>query len=136
MVGVCLRAPDSPFPLTRENDKCVEKKIVAEKTAVPAEFKIKSSLLRKQSLPPVSPPDNDEELLFFLVNTDKSDEYPIVCIKSAQGAPQKKLVCQELAKTLTFNKEAMEKFSNFAKTADAQVILFFIPGQVDEPCRF
>ncbi|XP_039075593.1 beta-lactoglobulin-3-like [Hyaena hyaena] len=96
-----------------EDGRCVEKKVVAEKTELPADFKI-NYVDENQ----VSVLDTDyENYLFFCVeNTD---------------APGESLACQCLTRTLKADNEVMEKFNRALQTLPVHIRLFFDPTQVE-----
>ncbi|XP_077609413.1 beta-lactoglobulin-1-like [Crocuta crocuta] len=100
----------APF---REDNRCVEKKVLAEKTEWAAKFNI-NYLDENQ----VSVLDTDyENYLFFCVeNTD---------------APGESLACQCLTRTLTADNQVMEKFNKVLQTLPVHVRLFFDPTQVE-----
>uniref|UniRef100_A0A8C0RA06 Lipocalin/cytosolic fatty-acid binding domain-containing protein n=1 Tax=Canis lupus familiaris TaxID=9615 RepID=A0A8C0RA06_CANLF len=81
-----------------EDGRCAEQKVLAEKTEVPAEFKI----------------NYVEENQIFLLDTDY-DNYLFFCMENTD-APQQSLMCQCLARTLEVDNEVMEKFNRALKT--------------------
>ncbi|XP_003941475.2 beta-lactoglobulin-1 [Saimiri boliviensis] len=99
----------------RENNQCVEKKIVAEKTENPIEFKI----------------NYVDENKLFLFNTDYS-KYLFVCLEST--SPQN-LACQYLARTPEADDKVMEEFIHFLKTLPVHMQIFLDMTQADERCR-
>ncbi|XP_043421450.1 beta-lactoglobulin-3 isoform X2 [Prionailurus bengalensis] len=100
-----------------EHGRCVQKKVWAEKTELPAEFKI--SYL------------DENELL--VLDTDY-ENYLFLCLENTD-APGQNLVCQCLTRTLKADNEVMEKFNRALQTLPMHVRLFFDPTQVAEQCR-
>ncbi|XP_035148279.1 beta-lactoglobulin-1-like [Callithrix jacchus] len=98
----------------RENDQCVKKKIVAEKTENPIEFKINYL----------------DENRIFLFNTDYS-KYLFVCLESTS---QQNLACQYLARTLEADDNVMEEFIHFLKTLPMHMRVFLDVTQAEERC--
>ncbi|KAF6327829.1 progestagen associated endometrial protein [Rhinolophus ferrumequinum] len=99
-----------------EDGSCAEKKILAEKTEVPAEFKI--SYL-------------DENKLHVL-DTDY-ENYMFLCMENA-AAPGQGLACQYLARTLTADEGVMEQFNTALKALPVHIWLRFTPTQAEERC--
>uniref|UniRef100_A0A8C0LZR3 Lipocalin/cytosolic fatty-acid binding domain-containing protein n=1 Tax=Canis lupus familiaris TaxID=9615 RepID=A0A8C0LZR3_CANLF len=81
-----------------EDNRCVEKKVFAEKTELATRFSI----------------DYVEENQIFLLDTDY-DNYLFFCMENT-NAPQQSLMCQCLARTLEVDNEVMEKFNRALKT--------------------
>ncbi|EFB22693.1 hypothetical protein PANDA_014065, partial [Ailuropoda melanoleuca] len=100
-------------PSSREDGRCAEQKVVAEKTEVPAEFKI--SYL--------------EENKAFVLDTDY-ENYLFFCVENTD-APEQSLVCQYLARTLKVDNEVMEKFDRALKALPVHIRLFSNPTQVE-----
>nr|P33688.1 RecName: Full=Beta-lactoglobulin-3; Short=Beta-LG-3; AltName: Full=Beta-lactoglobulin III [Felis catus]prf//1916447C beta lactoglobulin III [Felis catus] len=100
-----------------EQKRCVQKKILAQKTELPAEFKI--SYLDENEL--------------IVLDTDY-ENYLFFCLENAD-APGQNLVCQCLTRTLKADNEVMEKFDRALQTLPVDVRLFFDPTQVAEQCR-
>uniref|UniRef100_A0A2K5EDP2 Lipocalin/cytosolic fatty-acid binding domain-containing protein n=1 Tax=Aotus nancymaae TaxID=37293 RepID=A0A2K5EDP2_AOTNA len=98
-----------------KNDRCVEEKIVAEKTENPTEFKINYL----------------DENKIFLVNTDYS-KYLFVCL---EGTSQQNLACQYLARTPEADDKVMEEFIHFLKTLPVHMQIFLDVTQAEERCR-
>uniref|UniRef100_A0A671GA52 Lipocalin/cytosolic fatty-acid binding domain-containing protein n=1 Tax=Rhinolophus ferrumequinum TaxID=59479 RepID=A0A671GA52_RHIFE len=96
-----------------EDGSCAEKKILAEKTEVPAEFKI--SYL-------------DENKLHVL-DTDY-ENYMFLCMENA-AAPGQGLACQYLARTLTADEGVMEQFHTALKPLPVHIWLRFTPTQAE-----
>uniref|UniRef100_A0A8C0JII8 Beta-lactoglobulin-1 n=1 Tax=Canis lupus dingo TaxID=286419 RepID=A0A8C0JII8_CANLU len=95
--------------------RCAEQKVLAEKTEVPAEFKI----------------NYVEENQIFLLDTDY-DNYLFFCMENTD-APQQSLMCQCLARTLEVDNEVMEKFNRALKTLPVHMQLLN-PTQAEEQC--
>ncbi|XP_044120473.1 beta-lactoglobulin-2-like [Neovison vison] len=100
----------------REDNKCVEKKVFAEKTDCAAKFNIKD-------------PENE----VFVLDTDY-DNYLFFCVEST-GAAQLRLMCQYLARTLKVDNEVVQKFNKALKTLPVHIRLFLNPTRVEEQCR-
>uniref|UniRef100_A0A8C9D7B0 Progestagen associated endometrial protein n=1 Tax=Panthera leo TaxID=9689 RepID=A0A8C9D7B0_PANLE len=96
--------------------RCVQKKVWAEKTELPAEFKI--SYLDENEL--------------IVLDTDY-ENYLFLCLENTD-APGQNLVCQCLTRTLKANDEVMEKFDRALQTLPVHVRLFD-PTRVAEQCR-
>ncbi|XP_076985558.1 beta-lactoglobulin-1/B-like [Tamandua tetradactyla] len=97
--------------LNKEEDgECVEKKIQAEKTQNPAQFKIEAL----------------DGGLLFLLDTDYTD-YLFLCMESI-AAPGGKLACQALARTPQADPEVMEKFNLVVKTLPMRIFLDMTQG--------
>ncbi|XP_044938831.1 glycodelin [Mustela putorius furo] len=101
----------------REDNKCVEKKVFAEKTECAAKFNIKDL----------------EENQLFVLDTDY-DNYLFFCVESTSTAPPT-LMCQYLARTLKVDNEVVQKFDKTLKTLPVHIRLFLNPTQVEEQCR-
>ncbi|XP_040487294.1 beta-lactoglobulin-1-like [Ursus maritimus] len=100
-----------------EDNRCVEKKVFAEKTECAAKFNINYL----------------EENEVFVLDTDY-ENYLFFCMENTD-APEQSLVCQYLARTLKVDNEVMEKFDRALKTLPMHIRLFFNPTQVEEQCR-
>ncbi|KAK2488478.1 hypothetical protein MC885_003734 [Smutsia gigantea] len=100
-----------------EDGRCAERKILAEKTGVAAEFKINYL----------------EENQLTVLDTDYTS-YLFLCMENT-AAPQQSLACQYLARTLKVDDEVMEKFGRAIKPLSMRTQLFFNPTQVEEQCR-
>ncbi|XP_037706793.1 glycodelin [Choloepus didactylus] len=101
--------PEGSLELTlsrQENNECIEKTILMEKTQDPAQFRIDS-------------PDGDK---VFVLDAD-STSYLFLCVESAAG-PTQNLACQALARTLQADPEVMKKFKLVLKALPLQVRLF------------
>ncbi|XP_036863535.2 beta-lactoglobulin-1-like [Manis javanica] len=101
----------------REDDHCAERKILAEKTGVAAEFKINYM----------------EENQLTVLDTDYT-RYLFLCMENT-AAPQRSLACQYLARTLKVDDEVMEKFNRAVRPLSMHTQLFFKPTQAEEQCR-
>ncbi|XP_047554811.1 beta-lactoglobulin-2-like isoform X1 [Lutra lutra] len=100
----------------REDNRCVEKKVFAEKTERAAKFSI-----------------NDlEENEVFVFDTDY-DNYLFFCMENT-GAAQLRLTCQYLARTLKVDNEVVQKFDRALKTLPVHIRLFLSPTRVEEQC--
>ncbi|XP_040320048.1 beta-lactoglobulin-3-like [Herpailurus yagouaroundi] len=95
-----------------EQGRCVQKKVWAEKTELPAEFKI--GYLDENELI-VLDTDYENYLFFCLENTD---------------APGQNLVCQCLTRTLKADSEVMEKFDRALQTLPVHVRIILDLTQV------
>ncbi|XP_032706903.1 beta-lactoglobulin-2-like [Lontra canadensis] len=101
----------------REDNRCVEKKVFAEKTERAAKFSI-----------------NDlEENEVFVLDTDY-DNYLFFCMENT-GAAQLRLTCQYLARTLKVDNEVVQKFDRALRTLPVHIRLFLSPTRVEEQCR-
>ncbi|CAD7667819.1 unnamed protein product [Nyctereutes procyonoides] len=99
-----------------EDGRCAEQKVLAEKTEVPAEFKI----------------NYVEENQIFLLDTDY-DNYLFFCMENTD-APQQSLMCQCLARTLEVDNEVIGKFNRALKTLPMHMQLLN-PTQAEGQCR-
>uniref|UniRef100_A0A8C0JKY3 Beta-lactoglobulin-2 n=1 Tax=Canis lupus dingo TaxID=286419 RepID=A0A8C0JKY3_CANLU len=97
------------------DNRCVEKKVFAEKTELATRFSI----------------DYVEENQIFLLDTDY-DNYLFFCMENT-NAPQQSLMCQCLARTLEVNNEVIGKFNRALKTLPVHMQLLN-PTQVEEQC--
>ncbi|XP_022348486.1 beta-lactoglobulin-1-like, partial [Enhydra lutris kenyoni] len=116
MVWLYHKKPGQPAhkePSFREDGRCAEQKVMAEKTKVPAEFKINYL----------------EENKFSVLDTDY-DNYLFFCMEST-GAAQPRLTCQYLARTLKVDNEVVQKFDRALKTLPVHIRLFFSPTRVE-----
>uniref|UniRef100_A0A8C0RA16 Lipocalin/cytosolic fatty-acid binding domain-containing protein n=1 Tax=Canis lupus familiaris TaxID=9615 RepID=A0A8C0RA16_CANLF len=95
-----------------EDNRCVEKKVFAEKTELATRFSI----------------DYVEENQIFLLDTDY-DNYLFFCMENT-NAPQQSLMCQCLARTLEVNNEVIGKFNRALKTLPVHMQLLN-PTQVE-----
>ncbi|XP_070451860.1 beta-lactoglobulin-1 [Equus przewalskii] len=100
-----------------ENKGCAEKKIFAEKTESPAEFKINYL---------------DEDTVFAL-DTDYKN-YLFLCMKNA-ATPGQSLVCQYLARTQMVDEEIMEKFRRALQPLPGRVQIVPDLTRMAERCR-
>uniref|UniRef100_A0A8C0PTJ4 Lipocalin/cytosolic fatty-acid binding domain-containing protein n=1 Tax=Canis lupus familiaris TaxID=9615 RepID=A0A8C0PTJ4_CANLF len=98
-----------------EDNRCVEKKVFAEKTELATRFSI----------------NYVEENQIFLLDTDY-DNYLFFCMENT-NAPQQSLMCQCLARTLEVNNEVIGKFNRALKTLPVHMQLLN-PTQVEEQC--
>ncbi|XP_036117552.1 glycodelin [Molossus molossus] len=99
-----------------EGSSCVEKKIFAEKTEDPTQFKVKDPMGGA-----VQVVDTDYENFAFL------------CIEGAASLEQS-LACQYLARTPKLSEEAMEKFDSAMKLLPSHIQLHFTPTRAKERC--
>ncbi|XP_074187697.1 beta-lactoglobulin-1-like [Rhinolophus sinicus] len=99
-----------------EDGSCAERKILAEKTEVPAEFKI--SYLGENKL--------------HVLDTDYKT-YMFLCMENA-AAPGQGLACQYLARTPTVDEGVMEQFNTALKLLPVHIWLRFTPTQAEERC--
>ncbi|XP_041581149.1 beta-lactoglobulin-2-like [Vulpes lagopus] len=102
-------------PPFREDNRCVEKKVFAEKTELATRFSI----------------DDVEENQIFLLDTDY-DNYLFFCMEN-MDTPQQSLMCQCLARTLEVDNEVIGKFNRALKTLPVHMQLLN-PTQVEEQC--
>eukprot|EP00069_Balaena_mysticetus_P010985 bmy_20940T0 len=102
----------------REKDGCAKEKIIAEKTEIPAVFKINSL----------------DENKIFVLDTDY-ENYLLFCMENAAD-PEHSLACQCLARTLQVDDEVMEKFNRAIKPLPMHIRLSFSPTQLEAPCPF
>ncbi|XP_027950682.1 beta-lactoglobulin-1-like [Eumetopias jubatus] len=100
-----------------EDNGCVEKKVFAEKTEHAAKFNINYL----------------EENEVFVLDTDY-ENYLFFCVENTD-APEQRLMCQYLARTLKVDTEVMEKFNRALETLPVHIRLFFNPMQAEEQCR-
>ncbi|XP_053427847.1 glycodelin [Nycticebus coucang] len=89
-----------------EDNRCVEKRIFAEKTESLENFQINYL---------------GENRLMFL-DTDY-DDHLFFCMENI-AAPSQSLVCQYLARTLRVDEQVMERFSNAVKTLSVPMPIF------------
>ncbi|XP_032274614.1 glycodelin [Phoca vitulina] len=99
-----------------EDNGCVEKKVFAEKTEHAAKFNINYL----------------EENKVFVLDTDY-ENYLFFCVENTD-APEQRLTCQLLARTLKVDNQVMEKFNRALETLPVHIRLFFNPTQVEEQC--
>ncbi|CAN0517018.1 unnamed protein product [Rangifer tarandus platyrhynchus] len=100
-----------------ENGKCAQKKIIAEKTEIPAVFKIDAL--------------NENKVL--VLDTDYK-KYLLFCMENS-AEPEQSLACQCLVRTPEVDDEAMEKFDKALKALPMHIRLSFNPTQLEEQCR-
>ncbi|XP_073746775.1 beta-lactoglobulin-2-like [Callorhinus ursinus] len=100
-----------------ENNRCVEKKVFAEKTEHAAKFNINYL----------------EENEAFVLDTDY-ENYLFFCVENTD-APEQRLTCQYLARTLKVDTEVMGKFNRALETLPVHIRLFFNPMQAEEQCH-
>ncbi|XP_007954178.1 beta-lactoglobulin-1-like [Orycteropus afer afer] len=103
--------------LKMENDRCVKRKILAQKTENPAEFKI--SYLSENKV--------------FMMDTDYKT-YLFICMENTTTS-QQNVVCQYLARTMKADTEVMEKFKELLKTLPQHIQVFLDLTQREERCR-
>ncbi|XP_045879000.1 glycodelin [Meles meles] len=92
-----------------EDGRCAEQKVMAEKTKVPAEFKINYL----------------EENKVSVLDTDYNN-YLFFCVDRT-GAAEPRLMCQYLARTLKVDNVVVQKFDRALKTLPVRIRLFFSP---------
>ncbi|XP_007111119.2 glycodelin [Physeter macrocephalus] len=101
----------------REKEGCAKEKIIAEKTKIPAVFKINSLGENK----------------IFVLDTDYKN-YLLFCMENTAN-PEHSLACQYLARTLQMDDEVVEKFNRAIKPLPMHIWLSFSPTQLEEQCR-
>uniref|UniRef100_A0A8B9Y8G5 Lipocalin/cytosolic fatty-acid binding domain-containing protein n=1 Tax=Bos mutus grunniens TaxID=30521 RepID=A0A8B9Y8G5_BOSMU len=99
----------------RENGECAQKKIIAEKTKIPAVFKIDAL--------------NENKVL--VLDTDYK-KYLLFCMENS-AEPEQSLACQCLVRTPEVDDEALEKFDKALKALPMHIRLSFNPTQLEEP---
>ncbi|XP_066896434.1 glycodelin isoform X1 [Kogia breviceps] len=97
----------------REKDGCAKEKIIAEKTKIPAVFKINSLGENK----------------IFVLDTDYRN-YLLFCMENTAD-PGHSLACQYLGRTLQVDDEVMEKFNRAIKPLSMHIWLSFSPTQLE-----
>ncbi|XP_035579584.1 beta-lactoglobulin-1-like [Zalophus californianus] len=100
-----------------EDGRCPEQKVVAEKTKVPAEFKINYL----------------EENKIFVLDTDYKN-YLFFCMENTD-APEQRLMCQYLARTLKVDNEVMGKFNRALDTLPVHMQIIPDLTQGKEQCH-
>ncbi|XP_045052832.2 beta-lactoglobulin [Desmodus rotundus] len=148
-----------------EDGSCVERKIFAEKTEVPASFQINNqeesnvapaTALEKDNVVPavalekgnvapavalekgnVAPAVALEKGKVHVLDTDYQS-YVFLCLEAAAAAvPAKQsLTCQYLARTPKADNAVMEQFNRAVKLLSVRASVTFTPAQVEERCRF
>uniref|UniRef100_A0A3Q1M701 Progestagen-associated endometrial protein n=2 Tax=Bos TaxID=9903 RepID=A0A3Q1M701_BOVIN len=98
-----------------ENGECAQKKIIAEKTKIPAVFKIDAL--------------NENKVL--VLDTDYK-KYLLFCMENS-AEPEQSLACQCLVRTPEVDDEALEKFDKALKALPMHIRLSFNPTQLEEP---
>ncbi|XP_061289991.1 beta-lactoglobulin isoform X1 [Bos javanicus] len=101
-----------------ENGECAQKKIIAEKTKIPAVFKIDAL--------------NENKVL--VLDTDYK-KYLLFCMENS-AEPEQSLACQCLVRTPEVDDEALEKFDKALKALPMHIRLSFNPTQLEAPCPF
>ncbi|KAJ1077715.1 hypothetical protein K5549_011042 [Capra hircus] len=96
-----------------ENGECAQKKIIAEKTKIPAVFKIDAL--------------NENKVL--VLDTDYK-KYLLFCMENS-AEPEQSLACQCLVRTPEVDKEALEKFDKALKALPMHIRLAFNPTQLE-----
>ncbi|XP_071077983.1 beta-lactoglobulin-1 [Desmodus rotundus] len=139
---------------SREDGSCVERKVFAEKTEVPASFQINNqeesnvapaAALEKGNVVPavalekgnVAPAVALEKGKVHVLDTDYQN-YVFLCLEAAAAAvPAKQsLTCQYLARTPKADNAVMEQFNRAVKLLSVRASVTFTPAQVEERCRF
>ncbi|XP_006863865.1 PREDICTED: uncharacterized protein LOC102830350 [Chrysochloris asiatica] len=105
------------FMVKRENDRCVEKKIVAQKTEIPAEFSTRYL----------------DENKMFVIDTDYSN-FLVFCLENTI-APKQNVVCQCLARTQNADAKVVEKCNQVLKSLHLQNQFILDFTQKEEQCR-
>ncbi|XP_006739687.2 beta-lactoglobulin-2-like [Leptonychotes weddellii] len=100
-----------------EGNTCVEKKVFAEKTEHAAKFNINYL----------------EENKVFVLDTDYKN-YLFFCVENTD-APEQRLMCQHLAKTLKVDNQVMEKFNRALETLPVHMRIILDLTQGKEQCR-
>ncbi|KAM7238330.1 hypothetical protein CapIbe_009850 [Capra ibex] len=100
-----------------ENGECAQKKIIAEKTKIPAVFKIDAL--------------NENKVL--VLDTDYK-KYLLFCMENS-AEPEQSLACQCLVRTPEVDKEALEKFDKALKALPMHIRLAFNPTQLEGQCH-
>nr|APQ30587.1 beta-lactoglobulin [Bubalus bubalis] len=100
-----------------ENGECAQKKIIAEKTKIPAVFKIDAL--------------NENKVL--VLDTDYK-KYLLFCMENS-AEPEQSLACQCLVRTPEVDDEALEKFDKALKALPMHIRLSFNPTQLEEQCH-
>ncbi|XP_007459088.1 PREDICTED: beta-lactoglobulin-1/B-like [Lipotes vexillifer] len=98
-----------------ENQKCVEKTILAQKTEDPAVFKV----------------DSPAENKIFVLDTNYTN-YLLFCVENTAD-PEHSLACQCLARTPQVDDGVMEKFNSAIKPLPMHIRLSFSPTQLEGP---
>ncbi|XP_024618393.1 beta-lactoglobulin-like [Neophocaena asiaeorientalis asiaeorientalis] len=101
-----------------ENQKCVEKTILAQKTEDPAVFKV----------------DDHGERKISVLDTDYTT-YMIFCVEAPTPTDEHGAMCQCLSRTLPVDDGVMEKFDRAIKPLPMRIRLSFSPTQLEEQCR-
>nr|XP_039317485.1 glycodelin-like isoform X5 [Saimiri boliviensis boliviensis] len=113
-----LSQQPTPQSSLRENNSCVEKKVLAEKTENPKNFRINCADMAV----------NEATLL----ETDY-DKFLFLCLKST-AAPRQSTMCQYLARSLEADAEVLKAFFRAFKTLPVQIWFLLEWYQVPEPC--
>ncbi|ELR61649.1 beta-lactoglobulin [Bos mutus] len=100
-----------------ENGECAQKKIIAEKTKIPAVFKIDAL--------------NENKVL--VLDTDYK-KYLLFCMENS-AEPEQSLACQCLVRTPEVDDEALEKFDKALKALPMHIRLSFNPTQLEGQCH-
>uniref|UniRef100_A0A8C6DIC7 Lipocalin/cytosolic fatty-acid binding domain-containing protein n=1 Tax=Moschus moschiferus TaxID=68415 RepID=A0A8C6DIC7_MOSMO len=96
------------------NGECAQKKIIAEKTEIPAAFKI----------------DALNENRVLVLDTDYK-KYLLFCMENS-AEPEQSLACQCLVRTPEVDGEAMEKFDKALEALPMHIWLSFNPTQLED----
>uniref|UniRef100_A0A2K5QSN5 Progestagen associated endometrial protein n=2 Tax=Cebus imitator TaxID=2715852 RepID=A0A2K5QSN5_CEBIM len=99
-----------------ENNNCVEKKVLAEKTENPKNFRINYMAVNEVTL----------------LETDY-DKFLFLCMKSTV-TPKQSTMCQYLARSLEADDEVLKEFFRTFKTLPVQLWFLLEWYQVEEPC--
>ncbi|XP_012663645.1 glycodelin [Otolemur garnettii] len=100
-----------------EDNRCMEKKIFAEKTESLEKFRINYL--------------GENRLVFLDANYE---DYLFLCMENIAD-PSQTLMCQYLARTLRVDKQVMEKFSDAVNTLSVRMPIFLDVTQGAERCR-
>uniref|UniRef100_F7A954 Lipocalin/cytosolic fatty-acid binding domain-containing protein n=1 Tax=Callithrix jacchus TaxID=9483 RepID=F7A954_CALJA len=114
-----LRFPESrgaPVPGHRENNNCVEKKVLAEKTENSRNFKINFMAVNEVTL----------------LQTDY-DKFLFLCMKST-AAPNQSTMCQYLARSEEADNEVMNEFFRVVLTVPVDSRMLMGWHRLPEPC--
>ncbi|XP_054582768.1 beta-lactoglobulin-like [Eptesicus fuscus] len=100
-----------------EGGRCVEKKILAERTECAGKFNI----------------DYPEEDRLMVLDTDYNN-FLFACVEGA-AAPARSRACQYLARTPEVDPAAMEQFERTLRLLSIHIHIILTPTQAEERCR-